>query len=176
MLGPNGVGKSTLVKVLLGILPAAVGEVRVLGAAPGERNAAVGYLPQRRNFDASVRIRAWGGCGAAGPGRGFVGDPRPGPGPGEAPGRARTRRAGPGVGGSRRAAGPGCEGCPASAASWSSRAMQRAAVVNRPCARASGAGDFWENSTSMAPHTREPATSGAAATAPTNGKVRASRG
>ncbi|MGW2256035.1 metal ABC transporter ATP-binding protein [Kitasatospora sp. NPDC001660] len=57
VLGPNGVGKSTLVKVLLGILPAAAGEVRVLGAAPGERSTAVGYLPQRRNFDASVRIR-----------------------------------------------------------------------------------------------------------------------
>ncbi|MFH8387652.1 metal ABC transporter ATP-binding protein [Kitasatospora sp. NPDC018058] len=57
VLGPNGVGKSTLVKILLGVLPAAAGEVRVLGAAPGERNAAVGYLPQRRNFDASVRIR-----------------------------------------------------------------------------------------------------------------------
>ncbi|MDH6120884.1 ABC-type Mn2+/Zn2+ transport system ATPase subunit [Kitasatospora sp. GAS204A] len=30
VLGPNGVGKSTLVKVLLGVLPAAAGEVRVL--------------------------------------------------------------------------------------------------------------------------------------------------
>ncbi|MFF3070518.1 metal ABC transporter ATP-binding protein [Kitasatospora sp. NPDC057936] len=57
VLGPNGVGKSTLVKVLLGVLPAAAGEVRVLGGAPGERNAAVGYLPQRRTFDAGVRIR-----------------------------------------------------------------------------------------------------------------------
>ncbi|MGK4584870.1 metal ABC transporter ATP-binding protein [Kitasatospora sp. HPMI-4] len=57
ILGPNGVGKSTLVKMLLGVLPAAAGEVRVLGGAPGERSTAVGYLPQRRNFDASVRIR-----------------------------------------------------------------------------------------------------------------------
>ncbi|WP_234327359.1 metal ABC transporter ATP-binding protein [Streptomyces sp. NRRL WC-3742] len=57
VLGPNGVGKSTLVKVLLGLLPAVAGEVRVLGAAPGGHNTAVGYLPQRRNFDASVRIR-----------------------------------------------------------------------------------------------------------------------
>jgi zinc/manganese transport system ATP-binding protein len=61
ILGPNGVGKSTLIKVLLGVLPAAAGEVRVLGSAPGSRSkavgAAVGYLPQRRNFDASVRIR-----------------------------------------------------------------------------------------------------------------------
>ncbi|WP_280702502.1 ATP-binding cassette domain-containing protein [Kitasatospora sp. GP82] len=40
VLGPNGVGKSTLVKVLLGVLPAAAGEVRVLGEAPGVHSAA----------------------------------------------------------------------------------------------------------------------------------------
>ncbi|MDH6118447.1 metal ABC transporter ATP-binding protein [Kitasatospora sp. GAS204B] len=57
VLGPNGVGKSTLVKVLLGVLPPAAGEVTVLGGAPGAHSAGVGYLPQRRNFDASVRIR-----------------------------------------------------------------------------------------------------------------------
>lgn len=57
VLGPNGVGKSTLVKVLLGVLPPAAGEVTVLGGAPGARSSGVGYLPQRRNFDASVRIR-----------------------------------------------------------------------------------------------------------------------
>ncbi|MFD7340316.1 ATP-binding cassette domain-containing protein [Streptomyces violascens] len=57
VLGPNGVGKSTLVKVLLGILPAASGQVRVLGQAPGRASGRVGYLPQRRSFDASLRIR-----------------------------------------------------------------------------------------------------------------------
>ncbi|WP_053729681.1 metal ABC transporter ATP-binding protein [Streptomyces sp. WM6378] len=57
VLGPNGVGKSTLVKVLLGLLPAATGEVRVLGEAPGRASHRVGYLPQRRSFDASLRIR-----------------------------------------------------------------------------------------------------------------------
>jgi zinc/manganese transport system ATP-binding protein len=57
VLGPNGVGKSTLVKMLLGILPAAAGEVRVLGEAPGRTGHRVGYLPQRRSFDASLRIR-----------------------------------------------------------------------------------------------------------------------
>jgi zinc/manganese transport system ATP-binding protein len=57
VLGPNGVGKSTLVKVLLGILPVAAGEVRVLGARPGQAGARVGYLPQRRSFDASLRMR-----------------------------------------------------------------------------------------------------------------------
>lgn len=57
VLGPNGVGKSTLVKVLLGAQPAAAGDVRVLGARPGEANDRIGYLPQRRTFDASMRIR-----------------------------------------------------------------------------------------------------------------------
>ncbi|MFB7631665.1 metal ABC transporter ATP-binding protein [Streptomyces sp. NPDC056149] len=57
VLGPNGVGKSTMIKVLLGALPAAAGEVRVLGARPGRANDRIGYLPQRRNFDASMRVR-----------------------------------------------------------------------------------------------------------------------
>jgi zinc/manganese transport system ATP-binding protein len=57
VLGPNGVGKSTLVKVLLGVLPPAAGQVRVLGERPGEAGERVGYLPQRRSFDASLRMR-----------------------------------------------------------------------------------------------------------------------
>jgi zinc/manganese transport system ATP-binding protein len=57
VLGPNGVGKSTLIKVLLGVLPAAAGEVRVLGEQPGQSGQRVGYLPQRRSFDASLRMR-----------------------------------------------------------------------------------------------------------------------
>lgn len=57
VLGPNGVGKSTLVKVLLGVLPPAAGEVRVLGGRPGRAGRRVGYLPQRRSFDASLRMR-----------------------------------------------------------------------------------------------------------------------
>ena len=57
VLGPNGVGKSTLLKVLLGVLPPASGQVRVLGAAPGKAGDRVGYLPQRRSFDASLRLR-----------------------------------------------------------------------------------------------------------------------
>lgn len=57
VLGPNGVGKSTLIKVLLGSLPTAGGSATVLGRAPGGAGARIGYLPQRRNFDASLRIR-----------------------------------------------------------------------------------------------------------------------
>jgi zinc/manganese transport system ATP-binding protein len=57
ILGPNGVGKSTLIKVLLGLLPLAAGRAEVLGAPPGEARSDVGYLPQRRSFDATLRIR-----------------------------------------------------------------------------------------------------------------------
>jgi zinc/manganese transport system ATP-binding protein len=57
VLGPNGVGKSTLIKMLLGVLPPAAGSVTVLGRRPGEVGHRIGYLPQRRSFDASLRIR-----------------------------------------------------------------------------------------------------------------------
>src|SRR5438128_730806 len=57
VLGPNGVGKSTLVKVILGLLPLASGEVRVLGQPPGRANRDIGYLPQRRSFDPGLRVR-----------------------------------------------------------------------------------------------------------------------
>ena len=57
VLGPNGVGKSTLIKVLLGLLPLAAGRAEVLGREPGDPKGEIGYLPQRRSFDAGLRIR-----------------------------------------------------------------------------------------------------------------------
>jgi zinc/manganese transport system ATP-binding protein len=57
VMGPNGVGKSTLLKAVLGLLPVTSGEIVVLGGKPGRRNERIGYLPQRRAFDAGVRIR-----------------------------------------------------------------------------------------------------------------------
>jgi zinc/manganese transport system ATP-binding protein len=58
LLGPNGAGKSTMIKAILGQHPLAAGSVRVLGRRAGQANAAIGYLPQRRSFDASLRVRA----------------------------------------------------------------------------------------------------------------------
>ncbi|MGH3700671.1 MAG: metal ABC transporter ATP-binding protein [Pseudonocardiaceae bacterium] len=57
VLGPNGVGKSTLIQTILGTLPLAGGELRVLGQPAGRANERIGYLPQRRSFDPSLRVR-----------------------------------------------------------------------------------------------------------------------
>jgi zinc/manganese transport system ATP-binding protein len=57
VLGPNGAGKSTLVKAVLGLIPLSAGSLTVLGGPPGARNAEIGYLPQRRSFDAGLRVR-----------------------------------------------------------------------------------------------------------------------
>ncbi|HET9186067.1 MAG TPA: ATP-binding cassette domain-containing protein [Solirubrobacterales bacterium] len=57
VLGPNGSGKSTLLHVLLGLLPLAEGTAAVLDGPPGAARARIGYLPQRRSFDADTRIR-----------------------------------------------------------------------------------------------------------------------
>src|SRR5262249_4605429 len=57
VVGPNGAGKSTLLRALLGLVPLAEGRVMVLGRRVRRGNRAVSYLPQRRVFDADVRIR-----------------------------------------------------------------------------------------------------------------------
>lgn len=57
VLGPNGVGKSTLLKALLGLVPVRAGEIRVLGRPAAGAGHEIGYLPQRRSFDPSLRVR-----------------------------------------------------------------------------------------------------------------------
>lgn len=57
ILGPNGAGKSTLLKAILGLIPLSRGTISVLGHPARRGNAAIGYVPQRRHFDADVRVR-----------------------------------------------------------------------------------------------------------------------
>jgi zinc/manganese transport system ATP-binding protein len=57
VLGPNGVGKSTLIKAILGVQPLSHGRITVFGAEPGQHNERIGYLPQRRSFDQGLRVR-----------------------------------------------------------------------------------------------------------------------
>jgi zinc/manganese transport system ATP-binding protein len=57
VLGPNGAGKSTFLDLVLGLLAPSAGTIRILGQAPRAARPRIGYLPQRRSFDASTRIR-----------------------------------------------------------------------------------------------------------------------
>ncbi|HEX9036897.1 MAG TPA: metal ABC transporter ATP-binding protein [Ktedonobacterales bacterium] len=57
IVGPNGAGKSTLLKAILGLLPLSAGHIGVLGQPARGGGPAIGYAPQRRNFEADVRIR-----------------------------------------------------------------------------------------------------------------------
>jgi zinc/manganese transport system ATP-binding protein len=57
VLGPNGSGKTSLLKVLLGLAPLHGGTVRVCGRSPRRGTDAVGYIPQQKAFDADVPLR-----------------------------------------------------------------------------------------------------------------------
>jgi len=57
ILGPNGIGKSTLLKAILDLQPLSSGTVTVLGAPAGAERDRIGYVPQRSTFDEGMRIR-----------------------------------------------------------------------------------------------------------------------
>jgi zinc transport system ATP-binding protein len=50
LVGPNGGGKSTLLKLVLGLLRPNSGTVRVAGGAPQEARRMIGYVPQYAHF------------------------------------------------------------------------------------------------------------------------------
>ena len=58
LVGPNAGGKSTLLKLVLGLLRPQAGKIRVLGRKPGETSTQIGYVPQypmfSRDFPVSV--------------------------------------------------------------------------------------------------------------------------
>lgn len=51
IVGPNGGGKTTLLKLILGLLKPASGRVRVLGASPERVCHRIGYVPQHASID-----------------------------------------------------------------------------------------------------------------------------
>jgi zinc/manganese transport system ATP-binding protein len=57
VLGPNGAGKSTLMRAILGLVSLSAGSVAVLGSTPAQARERIGYLPQRRGFDRTTRLR-----------------------------------------------------------------------------------------------------------------------
>jgi zinc/manganese transport system ATP-binding protein len=57
VLGPNGTGKTSLLKVLLGQLPLSAGTVTVCGNPVQKGNERIGYVPQHRASDHSLSLR-----------------------------------------------------------------------------------------------------------------------
>jgi len=51
IVGPNGGGKTTLLKLMLGILRPSAGSIAVFGLPPREARTRIGYVPQRSEFD-----------------------------------------------------------------------------------------------------------------------------
>ncbi len=58
LIGSNGVGKTTLLRVILGLQRAATGQVRVLGEPVSGRGLSLGYVPQKVVLDPDIPIRA----------------------------------------------------------------------------------------------------------------------
>ncbi len=58
LLGPNGCGKSTLMKLISGILVPDSGEIRVCGIPRSEEtNALISYLPERTYFNSWMKVK-----------------------------------------------------------------------------------------------------------------------
>lgn len=51
IIGPNGGGKSTFIKLIMGLLPPRIGEIILFGKSPKEGRGQVGYLSQHSTFD-----------------------------------------------------------------------------------------------------------------------------
>src|SRR5512137_2049139 len=58
LIGPNGGGKSTLLKVMLGLIRPDRGSIELFGLTPEAARKYVGYMPQKTLFDQSFPIKA----------------------------------------------------------------------------------------------------------------------
>lgn len=56
IVGPNGGGKSTLLKLLLGLLVPSSGTIRIFGRPPVEVRNRIGYMPQYHKLDAAFPV------------------------------------------------------------------------------------------------------------------------
>ncbi len=56
LIGPNAGGKSTLLKLLLGLLTPSRGSIEILGTTPVQARGRIGYVPQYAMFDRKFPI------------------------------------------------------------------------------------------------------------------------
>ncbi len=56
LVGPNGGGKSTLLKLILGLLTPQSGTIQVLGVTPQQARKKIGYMPQHLQYDPSFPV------------------------------------------------------------------------------------------------------------------------
>lgn len=57
-IGPNGGGKSTLVKLILGLLPLRSGSIKIFGRKAEAELSEIGYVPQNTNINLNFPIKA----------------------------------------------------------------------------------------------------------------------
>lgn len=58
VVGPNGGGKTTLLRLALGLIQPDRGRIEVLGLPPGEARPQVGYTPQHQHVDPAFPVTA----------------------------------------------------------------------------------------------------------------------
>lgn len=58
VVGPNGGGKTTLLKLMLGLIKPDTGRVRVFDLPPTQARHRIGYVPQHNNYDPQFPITA----------------------------------------------------------------------------------------------------------------------
>lgn len=58
MIGPNGGGKTTIFRLLLGLLKPDSGNIEILGTSPRRARTRIGYMPQHFDFDPKFPVTA----------------------------------------------------------------------------------------------------------------------
>ena len=57
ILGPNGSGKTSLLRAILGLVTPSAGRIEVLGRPPYRGDPGIGYVPQHSSFDPELPFR-----------------------------------------------------------------------------------------------------------------------
>ncbi len=59
VIGPNGGGKTTLIKLMLGLIKPSTGSIKLFGDTPEKKRNSVGYLPQTNSIDLTFPLSVY---------------------------------------------------------------------------------------------------------------------